>query len=113
MGERTITKYKLSHRGQTLYADFINVIVRNMATNYIASDAMGNFYYTDEENNQVYRIDSSDAGKVVEVTEPQIIYNGADHDEISSPGAIGADSLYIYIANQVDGLGKGKYYYIL
>lgn len=103
--EKTIIGFDLSHSGETLYASKFGTLVRNVDAQWVAADDFHNVYYTDAQNQQIFKLEAGD--RVGEYGEPRRLYSYPDDIELTQPGGIVADSRHIYFTSQGEGLVNG------
>jgi len=85
------------------------LVMRDKCIRWIAVDAQGNLYATNEVTNEILKIDSADmrAGMLVP---PTVLYSsqGPNAIQVTSPGGIAVDAFFLYWSNKVLGSMTGS-----
>eukprot|EP00403_Amphidinium_massartii_P040953 CAMPEP_0178443578 /NCGR_PEP_ID=MMETSP0689_2-20121128/38981_1 /TAXON_ID=160604 /ORGANISM="Amphidinium massartii, Strain CS-259" /LENGTH=343 /DNA_ID=CAMNT_0020067617 /DNA_START=9 /DNA_END=1036 /DNA_ORIENTATION=+ len=101
-GSTSIYMYPLSARGSVLGVGARTVVVNATEARWLAVDPFGRVFYTDENANQILKVDMQNA------THRQVVYDSASVGEVSHPGGIAVDDFYLYWANKAQGSSVGS-----
>lgn len=95
--------------------------VSNFQARWVAVDSSGTLFFSDEQNNAIYKVDksqlvkdSSSAGSEVahyiddEVAEPVKLYDASKTSEVSNPGGVAVDNYRVFWTNKVLGTQHGS-----
>jgi hypothetical protein len=98
-------------------------VVSNIQARWVAVDASGNLFFSDEQNNAIYKVDKSqlvnpainflEGEKVAhyiddEVAEPVKLYDASKTPEVSAPGGVAVDNYRVFWTNKVLGTQHGS-----
>lgn len=104
---RKIFMYALSFADGVLSTDGKqSVAAQNVEARWVAVDAVGNIFFTDERQNLIQKVLASkiQAGDPTAVT----LYSGQSVAEVSSPGGIAVDNFHIFWSNKAVGTQVGS-----
>lgn len=84
-------------------------VMRDKCIRWIAVDAQGNLYATNENTNEILKVESKHirAGKLYP---PTVLYSsqGPNALQVTQPGGIAVDSFFLYWSNKVRGMQTGS-----
>jgi sugar lactone lactonase YvrE len=98
-------------------------VVSNFQARWVAVDSHGNLFFSDEQNNAIYKVDKSQLvnpatnfleGETVahyiddEVAEPVKLYDASKTPEVSAPGGVAVDNYRVFWTNKVLGTQHGS-----
>merc|ERR1719310_2236655 len=86
-----IVSYKLRYNGDPRYlaVDSPTTYAGGTKARWVAVGALGNLYYSDEDNNQILKIT---AKQLKTNGTAEVLYDGASLGALRTPGGIGVDS---------------------
>jgi hypothetical protein len=97
--------------------------VSNFQARWVAVDSSGNLFFSDEQNNAIYKVDKGQLvnpstnfleGQTVahyiddEVAEPVKLYDASKTPEVSAPGGVAVDNYRVFWTNKVLGTQHGS-----
>jgi len=99
-------------------------VVSNFASRWVATDAVGTLFFSDEQNNVIYKVPASqlvDPQKLSFMTQnsavgsyksgiatPERLYDGASVASVSSPGGVAVDNFRVFWTNKGFGTQVGS-----
>jgi len=96
-------------------------IVNNIAARWVAVDAVGTLFFSDEQSNLIYKVDAKDLVEPISPTfmsiheaykdepvSPTVLYDGANVAAVSSPGGVAVDNFRVFWANKGFGTQVGS-----
>lgn len=104
-----VYRYPLFETMGTFTTGEQQLVIRDKCIRWIATDAQGNLYATNENTNEVLKVESSNirAGMLVP---PTVLYSsqGPNALQVTAPGGIAADAFFLYWSNKVRGSMTGS-----
>jgi len=104
-----VYRYALYENMGTFTTGDQQLVMRDKCVRWIAADAQGNLYATNENTNEILKIESANmrAGQLVP---PTVLYSsqGPNALQVTSPGGIAADAFFLYWSNKVLGSMTGS-----
>lgn len=104
---RKIFMYSLSFSNGVLFTDGKqSVAAQNVEARWVAVDAVGNVFFSDERQNLIQKV----AGEKIQKGDPTpvTLYSGQSVAEVSSPGGIAVDNFHIFWSNKAVGTQVGS-----
>eukprot|EP00927_Polykrikos_kofoidii_P067703 TRINITY_DN63152_c0_g1_i1.p1 TRINITY_DN63152_c0_g1~~TRINITY_DN63152_c0_g1_i1.p1 ORF type:complete len:333 (+),score=55.03 TRINITY_DN63152_c0_g1_i1:88-1086(+) len=102
---RRIFSYPLTSTETTLKAGQPSVIAENTEARWVSVDGMGNVYFTDEPQNKILKVATSNVSKD---TTPTVVYDGVSMVQVSAPGGVAVDGFHAYWVNKQTGTQVGS-----
>lgn len=101
-----IYSYQLFFSGKSVMTDQKQTVISTGAeSRWVAIDGAGNVFFSDEPRNLILRVP---ADKVLRgVSEPEVVYNGSNVEQVNQPGGVAADNFHVYWTNKHFGTQVG------
>lgn len=105
--QKKVISYDLSVVQDELTASNPRVVADQYASHWVACDAIGNVYISDEATNTIYKVPAR-SYYTTTVVAPEVVYDGTNLEQLSGPGGIFADNLFVYWTNKLQGAKYGS-----
>lgn len=109
-----LVAYKLVMNGDAVEAQNQEVVVNGIETRWVAVDALGNVFFSDEVNSRIYKISAQemDTKKDQAQKNAMVVYDqGNVGPAVSLPGGVAVDNFHVYWTNKENGEQIGVLHY--
>lgn len=107
-GAKKIFAYPLIPGDGVLGVGPRTVLADGPEARWVATDAVGNIFFSDEPKNQILKISRDRALRGNATNATQLVYDGSSLAQVSAPGGIAIDSFHAYWVNKQVGTQVGS-----